>query len=314
MDRKQLQERIDKESKLERKRTSYVNSRMEDFYFSDFAPHKLNNLIAPMQAGITHPDPEYYCYPASTDKVAPRLLVLEYVVKGKGYIEYKGKTYTVKAGDSYIINRICGHRWYADPDDPYEKKWVNIGGRFLESLAMAYQMTGGVYVEPVSIEAQIDEMHRILLSYNFQDPRKDNLKLMHQVVDIFDKIANTGNVAREKPDRAMFEQIRNYVTANLLYEQLNPTVICNSFFISPSTLLRMFEKNVGITPAKYIVLQRIEYAKRLLSSTDYTVDRISGLLFFSSSRHFYKVFRETVGMAPTVWRKENLKKAREDRT
>ena len=308
MDKKQLQARIDQESRNERKRTSYVNSRMEDFYFSDFAPHKLNNLIAPMQAGITHPDPEYYCYPASTDKVAPRLLVLEYVVKGKGYIEYKGKTYTVKAGDSYIINRICGHRWYADPDDPYEKKWVNIGGRFLESLAMAYQMTGGVYVEPVSIEAQIDEMHRILLSYNFQDSRKDNLKLMHQVVDIFDKIANTGNVAREKPDRAMFEQIRNYVTANLLYEQLNPTVICNSFFISPSTLLRMFEKNVGITPAKYIVLQRIEYAKRLLSSTDYTVDRISGLLFFSSSRHFYKVFRETVGMAPTEWRKKNLKK------
>lgn len=314
MDRKQLREQIEKESKSERKRTCYVNSRMEDFYFSDFAPHKLNNLITPMQAGITHPDPEYYCYPASTDKAAPRLLVLEYVVKGKGYIEYKGKTYTVKAGDSYIINRICGHRWYADPDDPYEKKWVNIGGRFLESLAMAYQMTGGVYVEPVSIEAQIDEMHRILLSYNFQDPRKDNLKLMHQVVDIFDKIANTGNVAREKPDRAMFEQIRNYVTANLLYEQLNPTIICNSFFISPSTLLRMFEKNVGITPAKYIVLQRIEYAKRLLSSTDYTVDRISGLLSFSSSRHFYKVFRETVGMAPTVWRKENLKKAREDRT
>ena len=180
MDKKQLQARIDQESRNERKRTSYVNSRMEDFYFSDFAPHKLNNLIAPMQAGITHPDPEYYCYPASTDKVAPRLLVLEYVVKGKGYIEYKGKTYTVKAGDSYIINRICGHRWYADPDDPYEKKWVNIGGRFLESLAMAYQMTGGVYVEPVSIEAQIDEMHRILLSYNFQDPRKDNLPLRHQ--------------------------------------------------------------------------------------------------------------------------------------
>ena len=308
MDKKQLQARIDQESRNERKRTNYVNSRMEDFYFSDFAPHKLNNLIAPMQAGITHPDPEYYCYPASTDKVAPRLLVLEYVVKGKGYIEYKGKTYTVKAGDSYIINRICGHRWYADPDDPYEKKWVNIGGRFLESLAMAYQMMGGVYVEPVSIEAQIDEMHRILLSYNFQDPRKDNLKLMHQVVDIFDKMNYTRNAEREKPDRVMFEQIRNYVTANLLYEQLSPTTICNSFFISSSTLLRMFEKNVGITPAKYIVLQRIEYAKQLLLSTDYTVDRISGFLFFSGSRHFYKVFRETVGMAPTEWRKKNLKK------
>lgn len=91
MDRKQLREQIEKESKSERKRTCYVNSRMEDFYFSDFAPHKLNNLITPMQAGITHPDPEYYCYPASTDKVAPRLLVLEYVVKGKGIYRIQGQ-------------------------------------------------------------------------------------------------------------------------------------------------------------------------------------------------------------------------------
>ncbi len=308
MNEKQLQERIDKESKRERRRTSYVNSLMEDFYFSDFAPRKLNNLIAPVQAGVTRPDPEYYCQPDRSDKIAPRLLVFEYVVSGKGYIEYKGKVYPVKAGESYIINRICGHRWYADPEDPYEKKWVNIGGRFLESLTLAYQMTGGVYVESVSIEAQIDEMHRILLNYNFQDPRQDNLRLMHLLVDIFDKMNYTRNAEREKPDRVMFEQIRNYVTANLLYEQLSPTAICNSFFISSSTLLRMFEKNVGISPAKYIVRQRIEYAKQLLLSTDYTVDRISGFLFFSSSRHFYKVFRETVGMAPTEWRKKNLKK------
>lgn len=308
MDKKQLQARIDQESRNERRRTSYVNSLMEDFYFSDYEPRKLNNLIAPVQAGVTRPDPEYYCHPSPKDQIAPRLLVLEYVVSGKGYIEYKGKVYPVKAGDSYIINRICGHHWYADPEDPYEKKWVNIGGRFLESLTLAYQMTGGVYVESVSIEAQIDEMHRILLNYNFQDSRQDNLRLMHQLVDIFDKMNYTRNAEREKPDHVMFEQIRNYVTANLLYEQLSPTTICNSFFISSSTLLRMFEKNVGITPAKYIVLQRIEYAKQLLLSTDYTVDRISGFLFFSGSRHFYKVFRETVGMAPTEWRKKNLKK------
>ncbi len=38
MDKKQLQARIDQESKRERRRTNYVNSLMEDFYFSDFAP------------------------------------------------------------------------------------------------------------------------------------------------------------------------------------------------------------------------------------------------------------------------------------
>ena len=312
MDKKQIQERIERESKRGRRKASYVNSLMEDFYFSDFAPQKLNNLITPLQAGITHPDPQYFCQPGTGDRIAPRILVLEYVVKGKGYVEYKGKVYPVQAGDSYIINRIRGHRWYADPKDPYEKKWVNIGGRFLESLTMAYQMTGGVYVEPVSIEAQIDEMHRVLLEYHFQDPRQDNLRLMHLLVDIFDKMNYTRNAEREKPEKVVFEQILNYITANLLYEHLSPTSICNSFFISSSTLLRMFDKNVGTTPARYIMLQRIEYAKQLLLSTDYTIDRIAGILSFTDSRHFYKVFRKEVGMAPTVWKTENLKKSGRD--
>lgn len=314
MDKEKLEARIEQESKRERKKNDHVNSLMEDFYFSDFAPHKLNNLIVPLLAGVTHSDPNYFCSPtAGTDRGASRVMVFEYVVKGKGYIEYGGKVYPVSAGESYIINRISGHRWYADSKDPYEKKWVNLGGRFLESLTMAYQMGSGVYVEPVSIEAQIDEMHRILLDYHFQDPRQDNLLLMHQLVDIFDKMNYaTARSAREKPERVIFEQIRNYVTANLLYENLSPTTICDSFFISPSTLLRMFRKNVGVTPAKYIVQQRIEYAKQLLLSTDYTVDRISTALFFSSSRHFYKVFHETVGVAPTTWKREQLKKV--DRT
>ena len=34
-----------------------------EFLFSDYAPHKLNNLIAPAQAGFTRPNPEYCCQP-----------------------------------------------------------------------------------------------------------------------------------------------------------------------------------------------------------------------------------------------------------
>ena len=41
MDKKQLQARIDQESRNERRRTSYVNSLMEDLYFSDYEPRKL---------------------------------------------------------------------------------------------------------------------------------------------------------------------------------------------------------------------------------------------------------------------------------
>lgn len=312
MDERQRAEKIERISKQIRRKAPHANSLKEDFYFCDRALHKLNAPIAPMQAGITHPDPNYFCCPGRDDPFAARMLVLEYVVKGRGYIEYRGKTYPVEAGDSYVLNRIKGHRWYADPNDPYEKKWVNIGGRFTEALTMTYQMTEGVYVEHVSIEAQLDEMHRILLDYSMREPQADNLKLMHQLVDAMDKLDRGRRIKREKPERVMFDQILAYVSANLLFEQLSPSAICDSFFISPSTLLRMFRKELGVTPARYIVLQRIEYAKQLLLSTDYSMDRIASMLLFSGERHFYKVFREAVGVAPTVWRRENLQKGDAD--
>lgn len=310
MEYQKYQEKIEGLTKQVRQRVEYVNSLNEVFYFSDCNAKKIRRLFYPVQAGITYPDPDYFCQPLKSDRISSSLYVLEYVVSGKGYIQHGNRIYPVCAGDSYFINRAFGNRWYADPEDPYEKKWVNFCGRFPESLVSAYNMTDAVYVEPVNTEDLLDQIHEILLGYDLQDPHEADLRLMHLLVDAFDRF----NAARttktpKKQEKVMIGQILEYISDNLLFENLSLSVICASFYISYSTLLRLFERELCTTPARYIVLQRIEYAKQLLLTTENTVDRISEFLHFSSSQHFRKVFSEVCGMPPSKWRKKKLEDA-----
>lgn len=232
------------------------------------------------------------------------MFVLEYVRKGKGYIDCSGKTVSVKAGDSYLIKRTYGKRWYADPEEPYEKIWVNITGRYLNSLASVYKMDEDVYVVPISIEPQLEKIIEILMRNDSKEPRLSKLEIMHLILDIFEKINMQRDLEQKKVDRVDFRQILDYIEMNLLYDRLSPDVICSSFFMSRSTLLRLFDKNVGTTPKHYIVLQRIEYAKQLLLG-GISVERIANILHFSDSQHFRRVFRQVCGCSPTQWRNDH---------
>lgn len=305
MDKKETLALIVQKNRNERRSTRYVNSLKEDFYFSDWVIQKMNRLIAPVQAGVTHPDPDYFCHPPKDDVVAPHLYVLEYVVKGKGYIVSGGKTYPVSAGDTYLLSPAAGKRWYADPNDPYEKKWVNVSGRFVESLVSAYGMQEPLYIAPIDTEAQLDEIHAILLEYDPQNTGAADLRLMHLLLDVFDRFREHRQSPDVKPDKAIFREILEYISANLYYKPMSAATVSYQFFISERTLTRMFEKNLGVTPAKYILAQRVEYAQRLLCSTRHSVERIAEMTFFSSPRHFRTVFRSFTGELPTEWRKQH---------
>lgn len=305
MDSLTTMQKIEEFSKRFRRVDAHVNSVKEDFYYSFFDRRSLRKKLFPTMAGVTHPAPDYFCVMQKGDPMGPFLYVLEYVVSGKGYIESNGKKYEVRAGDTYLISRpMLYTKWYSDKDDPYEKKWVNITGRFLDALMYAYGMTETVYVAHLDTEDLIDEMHRILLDYNFKEPQADNFRLMKQLLIFFERMNLALEKQKEKPERVAFEQIADYISTNLLFESLSPASICMRFYISERTLSRLFEKNVGIPPAKYIMLQRVEYSKQLLTTTKLTVDKISDSLHFSGSRHYRQVFTKYCGMPPTEWRKK----------
>lgn len=94
----------------------------------------------------------------------------------------------------------------------------------------------------------------------------------------------------------------NYIEFHLS-EQMTLAEIAKNTGYAELYLAQKFKCEIGLPVSKYIQLQRIEKAKRLLKSTSKTVLEISEELGFCNSSYFSKAFRDIVGVTPAQWRK-----------
>jgi AraC family transcriptional regulator len=66
---------------------------------------------------------------------------------------------------------------------------------------------------------------------------------------------------------------------------------------------RVFKESMGLSPINYIVRQRIERAKKLLTETDLPIADIALQAGFSGQSHFTTFFRKLVGLTPRSFRR-----------
>ena len=109
------------------------------------------------------------------------------------------------------------------------------------------------------------------------------------------------NQAINKNYSPKIQAIVNYISANYALD-LKVANIAKQFHISHNNLIYRFQKELGMSPSEFILLQRINVAKGLLKNTDYTIIQIATLCGFSYSSFFGKMFRQCVGISPSKYR------------
>lgn len=87
--------------------------------------------------------------------------------------------------------------------------------------------------------------------------------------------------------------------------------ICSHFFVSRSSLDRIFRRNLRIGPKEYLVSRKMAYAKRLLTEGK-TVEDTAFLCGFGDASHFIAVFKKRFLVTPkTFQRRSGLLRERE---
>ncbi len=72
--------------------------------------------------------------------------------------------------------------------------------------------------------------------------------------------------------------------------------------VSAGYFSRLFKKHIGISAIEHLTLNKLAKAKRLLSESTLTVDRIAELSGFSDSAYMCRVFKKKSGITPGEYR------------
>ncbi len=86
------------------------------------------------------------------------------------------------------------------------------------------------------------------------------------------------------------------------YEPITLQEIAAEVFVSPFHLSRIFARDTGVTPGRYLTSIRLFEAKRMLLNTSLTVSDIVCSVGYSSVGTFTTRFTQAVGMTPTQYR------------
>ena len=256
-----------------------------------------------ISAGITYPQPNY-CVVRSRlmGEIFESLYVIEYVVSGKGYIESEGKKSEVKAGDLYIICRKTNHCYYADKDDPFEKKWLNLSGEFLNAMIPKLIGDAPFAVMPLGEPAReiFDSIHDEIKNVTPMDTEEMFSSVMRKLLDLFLLI---DRYRREEIEGLSVEdRIAEYIEKNICLN-INVSTVCEKFFISPSSLYRLFTNKFGVSPKQFINAKKIEAAKRMIAVDGTPINAIAAALNFYDAHHFIRTFHAYTGMTPNEYRR-----------
>ena len=77
--------------------------------------------------------------------------------------------------------------------------------------------------------------------------------------------------------------------------------------LSCKHFVRAFKQSTGLPPYQYLLLQRIEAAKRHMVDDTARLADIALVCGFADQSHFTAAFRKTVGVSPGTWRRDKAK-------
>jgi AraC-like DNA-binding protein len=122
------------------------------------------------------------------------------------------------------------------------------------------------------------------------------------LLDVFNNfIKNKPNSKKKAPAwvQELKEFIQDHIDTNLSLKELSKDLEINASYLSRKFSTYFDDQSFG----EYIRRQRIEKAKELIQSSNYSLTEIAYLTGFSDQSHFSRIFKKTTGKNPSAFKK-----------
>ncbi len=229
---------------------------------------------------------------------------LHVITKGKGYVIQGDRKTALGAGTGFLYYAHMPQRYEADPEDPWEFRWVHFEGAGISSLFNSADRDE-VWLFSWKEAKRLPELLDELLTYGNDFVQKYERRIAILLYEILVELKHGSEnlqAGRTSLLRQKMLQTADWIHANcreaITLKDMAEVSGYSEYYVS-----REFNRVMGVSPLEYLLECRIVQAKKLLTSTDWTMKCIAEWLGFSQSSYFIRKFRESQGVTPDYFRK-----------
>lgn len=231
------------------------------------------------------------------------------------------KKYHGGMGTVGIINSHEIHRVVVDKEEEYERYFIYFKPGYLHEFYDQYPELNMLFTsrfvgfencinlnsdEQIVFKDFLDELYALS-----QDERiylrelKSKLLLVRLIIFLNETFMTQTNVKTpvEYKGKEQLEDITKFIRHNYA-ENITLDLLTETFFLSKSTIIRIFKNNLGITPVQYLINIRIMTSRQLLKS-GHSVKEVSEAIGYKDESSFIKKFKSIQGVSPKNYVKQN---------
>lgn len=232
-----------------------------------------------------------------------------YVKEGRILFERADRKFEAGPGDLMIIARMEKHGTHV-LEEPYHRLCVNIAydaqldeDKEHRLLAVIQEMNNSgepvLHLDPA--DNRIEPL-MVALIREF-DEKKDMGEQMiaaltqQLLVELYRLCPEDKRNQDTKRIYSKILMIQQYIDEHFA-EDMTVEQLAKTNYISPDYLTKCFREVTGYTPKQYITANRLVYARKLLRTTDMTVDSVAYHAGFFNVNNFIRSFKQYYGETP----------------
>ncbi len=225
--------------------------------------------------------------------------VIGYVKKSNRNLICNKRKYLLKGREILLLNPNDYHECSSNKEEIFEYTAVHITKEEIDKLS--YEMFGikkdVVFTKNVIYDfAMIEEFEEMVtMLFNESNSLKKEELFYLIIRDLLENYADFKEIDRSI-SKLKVNEICDFIQTNYR-EDLTLEELSKIAGISKYHFIRLFTKEVGTTPYKYLELTRINEAKKMLQN-GISIIEVAISNGFSDQSHFTNLFKKTIGITP----------------
>ena len=229
---------------------------------------------------------------------------IEFYILLEGDVSFaiESSVYKMNSGDAVVIKPNEMHNCILNNNSPHKHIcfWFNCDNEFLFGDFLKHEFGKNNLISPS--EENKARLLSIYCELEIATGKNDKQRLLYlslEMLDIFRKSLSL-EVA-SKPLPPLLKEILADIDLNFR-EISSINEVAKRFFISQSTLIRIFKANLRTTPKQYIETKKLSCARRLLkngASVNYACLQAG----FTDCSNFIRLFKKQFSLTPHQYRK-----------